>query len=59
MAKFVMTYSSHPQTSAGRSEAAKDAKKAAKILTDKGEGSSSFVKVENRAGDCQVNIYKR
>lgn len=59
VAKHVATYSSHPDDSDGKREADKDVQAAARLITNAGEGSTHYAKVERKAGDIQVNIYKR
>lgn len=59
MAKFVTTYKTFPGTPEGRKDADKAMQDAARMLTARGQGKTMFAKSEKRAGDWQVNIYRR
>ena len=59
MAKFATTYKTFPGTPEGRKDADEAMQDAAKMLTAGGQGAAMFAKAEKRAGDWQVNIYRR
>lgn len=59
MPRWVHTFSSHSGDGEGKAAAEKRMQDAAAALTRNGMGKTYFARAEKKAGDWQVNIYKR
>jgi hypothetical protein len=59
VAEYAATFETFPGDGEGKRAAEEAQAAAAKILTDNGHGSTMYAQLEKKAGDWQVNIYRR